>query len=45
VSFSPTNTPGGSVTVQATLVWYPFINFDYMPSVTLSTSDTLVIQH
>jgi len=45
VSFSPTDTPGGSVTVQATLVWYPLIDFDYMPSVTLSDSQSLVIQH
>ena len=45
VSFSPKNTPGGSVTVQATLVWHPLIDFDYMPSVTLSDSQSLVIQH
>ena len=45
VSYAPANAPGGSVTVQATLVWYPLISFAYMPSVTLSSSQSLVIQH
>jgi len=45
VSYAPANTPGGSVTVQATLVWYPLISFAYMPTVTLSSSQSLVIQH
>lgn len=45
VTFSPSNTIGGSVTVQASLAWHPFIDFDFMPSVTLTSADTLVIQH
>ncbi|HUB14311.1 MAG TPA: TadE/TadG family type IV pilus assembly protein [Acetobacteraceae bacterium] len=45
VSYAPTNTPGGSVTVQATLVWYPLISFAYMPTVTFASSQSLVIQH
>lgn len=45
VSYAPSNTPGGSVTVRASLVWQPFIGFDFMPSVTLTSADSLVIQH
>ncbi len=45
VSFSPASQPGGSVTVRATLAWHPLTSFDFMPSVTLSSSQTLVIQH
>ncbi|HTW71078.1 MAG TPA: TadE/TadG family type IV pilus assembly protein [Acetobacteraceae bacterium] len=45
VSYAPANSPGGSVTVQATLIWYPLISFAYMPTVTLTSSQSLVIQH
>lgn len=45
VTFAPSNTIGGSVTVQASLAWQPFIDFDFMPSVTLTSTDTLIIQH
>ncbi|HVC61984.1 MAG TPA: TadE/TadG family type IV pilus assembly protein [Acetobacteraceae bacterium] len=45
VSFSPSNAPGGSVTVQASLVWHPLTSFDFMPSVTLTSAHSLVIQH
>lgn len=45
VSFAPSSTPGGSVTVKATLAWRPLTSFDFMPAATLSSSQTLVIQH
>jgi Flp pilus assembly protein TadG len=45
VSFAPASQPGGSVTVQASLTWHPLTNLDFMPSVNLSSSQTLVIQH
>jgi Flp pilus assembly protein TadG len=45
VSFAPSSTPGGSVTVQATLAWSPLTNFDFLAAATLSSSQTLVIQH
>lgn len=45
VSYAPSNTPKATVTVQATLAWYPLLSFAYMPTVTLSSSQSLVIQH
>jgi len=45
VSYAPANAPGGSVTVQATLAWSPLIGFAYVPAVTLTSSQSLVIQH
>jgi Flp pilus assembly protein TadG len=45
VSFAPSSTPGGSVTVKATLAWSPLTTFDFMVAATLSSSQTLVIQH
>jgi Flp pilus assembly protein TadG len=45
VSFAPSSTPGGSVTVKATLAWSPITTFDFMTATTLSSSQTLVIQH
>jgi Flp pilus assembly protein TadG len=45
VTFSPSNTVGSSVTVQASLTWHPIIDFDFMPSVSLTSVDSLVIQH
>ena len=44
-SFAPSNKPGASVTVGATLAWQPFTAFDFLPTVTLSSRHTLVIQH
>ena len=45
VGFSPSAAPGGTVTVQASLAWRPFTRFDFLPSVTLSSTQSLVIQH
>jgi len=44
-TFSPSNAPGGVVTVSATLAWTSPLRLTLLPAVTLSSSHTLTIQH
>ncbi len=45
VSFAPSEKVGGTVTVSATLAWSPTTAIDRLVAVTLSSSQTLTIQH
>jgi Flp pilus assembly protein TadG len=45
VTFSPSEKVGGTVTVSATLAWSPVSPIDALTAVTLSSSQTLTIQH
>jgi Flp pilus assembly protein TadG len=45
VSFSPSEAVGGTVTVSASLSWTPDWSTDFLPNVTLASSQTLTIVH
>jgi Flp pilus assembly protein TadG len=45
VTFSPSEKVGGTVQVSASLAWSATAGLDYLPAVTLSSSQTLTIQH